>query len=421
MTSSQRRSPSDLPLEQLVQHALGELKKLDYTPRTVRRYRTVWKHLVRFSAQEQLGDKYSEQLTARFVDAYQAARGERLRGKVNWRRHVAISVKVLGDFVRDRRIKRSFIYSSSLTMPDSMKKPFADYAQYCRDRLHLSPLTLEQRTRTLTLFLHHLGKSGISRLDQVQPAHVTSFIISRDPQSPRTASCTVSDVRCFMRYLLQHHIVHRDFTGMLPAVRVPRDGIIPSAWDPELVGKLLNTVDRTSPRGKRDYAIFLLAYRLGMRQADIQSLTLDDLKWDSATIEIRQSKTGEAQCLPMSEEIGSALIDYLKSGRPGAPYREVFLTARLPFIPIPKAGRMYSIMTYWRSLAGIRFRTPQRSGLHSLRHTLATRLLQQETPLHVISDILGHASTASTLIYAKADVESLRAAALDPEEVRDGE
>ena len=86
----------------------------------------------------------------------------------------------------------------------------------------------------------------------MQPAHVTSFIISRDPQSPRTASCTVSDVRCFMRYLLQHHIVHRDFTGMLPAVRVPRDSTIPSVWEPELVGKLLNTVDRTSPRGKRD-------------------------------------------------------------------------------------------------------------------------------------------------------------------------
>src|SRR4051812_6211062 len=107
MTSSRRRSPSDFPLEQLVQHALGEVNKLHYNPRTVRRYRTVWKHLVRFAAQEQLSDKYSEQLTTRFVDTYQSPRGARLAQKYTWRRYVNFSVKVLGDFVHDRRIKRS--------------------------------------------------------------------------------------------------------------------------------------------------------------------------------------------------------------------------------------------------------------------------------------------------------------------------
>lgn len=195
---------------------------------------------------------------------------------------------------------------------------------------------------------------------------------------------------------------------------------IPSVWDPQLVVKLLKVIDRTSPRGKRDYAMLLLAYRLGLRLGDIRALTLDDLKWDAATIEIRQLKTSAPLCLPMSEEIGSALIDYLKSGRPQAAYREVFLTARLPFTPIPENNHLHHVMSYWRQLAGIQFRTRQRSGLHSLRHTLATQLLQQGTPLHVISDILGHASTASTMIYAKADVESLRGAALDTEEVSHG-
>jgi site-specific recombinase XerD len=410
-----------LPIAQLVQHALGELKKLDYSRRTLRRYRTVWKHLVAFAVQQQLGDQYSEQLTARFVDMHQVPTGTRLTAETGWRRHVAFSVKVLGDFVRDRRIERPFTLVADLEIPVSMKKSLASYEQFCRERRHLRPSSLKERIRTIAMFVSHLGSKNLSALEQIQPEDISSFLTSRGRQHPRSASRGISDLRCFLRYLLEQRIVHRDLTQSLPTVRVPRDSSIPSVWDPELIGKLLKVIDRTSPRGKRDYAIVLLAYRLGLRLGDIRSLKLDDLKWDRATIEIRQSKTTAPLCLPMSEEIGSALIDYLKLGRPGASYREVFLTARLPFTPIPESNHLTHVMAYWRELAGIRFRTRQHGGLHSLRHTLATQLLQQGTPLHVISDILGHTSAESTMIYAKADVESLRGAALDPEEVRHGQ
>jgi integrase len=235
-------------------------------------------------------------------------------------------------------------------------------------------------------------------------------------------SRTVSDVRCFLQFLLLGGIVQRDLGQVLPTVRVPRDAAIPSVWDPDLLVRLLKAVDRSSPRGKRDYAILLLACRLGLRLGDIRALRLDDLKWDTAAIEIAQSKTGATLCLPMTEEVGEALIDYLKSGRPQTAYRELFLRAQPPFTPLADDGRFYHIVKYWRELAGIRFRSPQHCGLHSLRHTLATQLVREQTPMHVISEILGHATTASTMIYAKADVEALRGAALNPEEeVRHGE
>ena len=205
---------------------------------------------------------------------------------------------------------------------------------------------------------------------------------------------------------------------MLPHIRVTRDATIPSVWDPELVVRLLKVVDRTSPVGKRDYAILLLACRLGLRLGDIRTLKLDDLNWEAATIEITQSKTEAPLCLPLTEEVGKALIDYLKSGRPQTAHREVFLRVKPPFTPFAENTHLHYLVDRWRELAGIRFRTKQRHGLHSLRHTLATKLLREETPFHVISEILGHATTASTMIYAKADVESLRVAALDTEEVR---
>ena len=95
----------------------------------------------------------------------------------------------------------------------------------------------------------------------------------------------------------------------------------------------------------------------------------------------------------------------------------MFLKHSAPFGPFVD-GHLYDIMTRWRRAAGIELRGRRQQGLRSLRHTLATQLLRGQTPIHVISAILGHASTATTLIYAKADTEALRGAALDPEEAR---
>jgi len=123
-------------------------------------------------------------------------------------------------------------------------------------------------------------------------------------------------------------------------------------------------------------------------------------------------------CKPL--QVGVALIDYLRSGRPTTPYREVFLTLTSPVAPF-RPTNLYHIVAYWRHLAGITFPTAQRRGLHALRHTLATQLLQAQTPLHTIGDILGHVSVESTRLYAKADVEALRSVALELEEVSDAE
>jgi integrase len=180
---------------------------------------------------------------------------------------------------------------------------------------------------------------------------------------------------------------------------------------------LLAAVDRSSAKGKRDYAMLLLACRLGLRAGDIRALKLDQLHWDDSTIEVTQSKTGVPLILPLTGEVGDALIDYLKSGRPATAHREVFLKVNPPFDPFAADSNLHHIVSYWRRLAGIRFRTAQKRGMHSLRHTLATRLLQKGTPFPTIAEILGHTSLESTRIYAKADVESLRSVALDPEEV----
>jgi site-specific recombinase XerD len=409
---------ANIPLDRLVAGALSQLEKLRYSRRSLRRYRTIWRHLVAFSRQMNLEDEYSEDLAARFSDAYQMRDGECLKPSEGWRRHVAFGLKVLGDFARDGCIERAVTDMQKIQVPPLMTKPLRDYEQYCRDRLHLRPTTLRERMREIAIFADFLRSRDITILDQMQPADLSAFVTSLHRLAAKSVSRIVSDVRSFLQFLLLRGILQRDLSHVLPKIRVPRDATIPSVWDPQLVVRLLNVVDRSSPKGKRDYAILLLACRLGLRLGDIRALTLDDLKWEAATIEITQSKSLAPLCLPLTEEVGEALIDYLKSGRPQTDQREVFLTLTPPFLPFSENNNLYYIVTYWRQLAGIRFRTKQRHGLHSLRHTLATKLLREQTPFHVISEILGHATTASTLIYAKADVEALRGAALNIEEVR---
>jgi site-specific recombinase XerD len=335
---------------------------------------------------------------------------------------------LLADLVEKGRIERAFTDVGTIHLDPAMEKTLRDYESYCRDRLQLRSGTLHERTTELTIFLDFLHSRKARALDQIQPLDLSDFIsaradlpligkIRRDRWlQPKTVARIVSDMRSFLRFLTMRGILQKDLSETLPKIRVARDAKIPSVWEQELIVRLLEAVDRSSAKGKRDYAILLLACRLGLRAGDIRTLKLDQLRWEDSTIEVTQSKTGTPLRLPLTSEVGDALIDYLMSGRPQTTHREVFLKVNPPFDPFT-GNNLHHIVTYWRLLAGIQFRTPQKRGAHSLRHTLATRLLEKGTPFTTIAEILGHSSLESTRIYAKADVEGLRSVALDPEEV----
>ena len=404
-----------MPLGQLVSRALRELKRLGYGRKSLWRYRTVCKHLIAFAEENGLEDRYSDQLAKRFVDAWEPHGSQPTAPSKDLHRCIPFIVTVLGDFSRSGCIERTRTELRNVSIPPAMKKPLRDYEAYCRDRRHLSQSSIAERMRSLTIFVDFLHARNVRRLEQLRRTDLTDFVASRQRFRPKTVAGNVSSVRLFLRFLAMRDVLPEDLSHVLPTIRVPRDAAIPSVWHPDLVVRLLEVVDRSSPMGKRDYAILMLAYRLGLRVGDIHTLTLDEINWQAASIDFTQCKNQAALRLPLSEEVGEALIDYLKFGRPKTRHREVFLRLRRPFRPFRSRRHLYGIMNHWRQAAAIEFRTPQRKGLHSLRHTLATQLLRAETPINVISDILGHATTTSTLIYAKADTETLRGAALDTE------
>lgn len=416
---------SDVPgaqaLDGLCAAAAHELLMRSYTLRTLNRYKRVWERLTEFAHAQDCANEYSRDLALRFEQAHGLREGEQLKKGERWRLHLVFSLKILDDFARTGTIARFSVETTGLRIPVGMHKPLREYEQYARERRHLRRTSLAERMHCIAVLLDFLRFRGLDSLDRLQADDISAFIQSRSVWKPKTVSRAASHLRQFLQFLFMRDIVPRDFSIALPTIRLAKQATVPSVWDPELVVRLLGAVDRSSPKGKRDYAILLLAARLGLRLGDIRNLKLDDLHWTSATIEIEQTKTGAPLVLPLSEEVGAALIDYLRASRPTVAHRQVFLNLTPPFDSFCERDRLYRVVSHWRELAGIEFRTKQRQGLHSLRHTLATRLLQAETPFHVISAVLGHTSPATTFIYAKADVETLRIAALNPEELHHGQ
>jgi len=202
----------------------------------------------------------------------------------------------------------------------------------------------------------------------------------------------------------------------VPSVKSPKNLNIPALWEKDEVELLLKSIDRGNPAGKRDYAVILLATQLGLRISDLANLKLENLRWEYNEIELVQQKTGNRIVHPLLKDIGWALIDYIQNARPKIGDPTVFITINAPYTKMQSAS-IGCIIQRCMSRCGITKQPGTVSGLHSLRHALARRLLEQGTPLPEVADILGHTSYSSTSPYLKVDVDGLRECSLSLEGV----
>lgn len=183
-------------------------------------------------------------------------------------------------------------------------------------------------------------------------------------------------------------------------------------WESNEINKVLETIDRSNPKGKRDFAMVSIAAELGVRSKDVCDLKLTDIDWDLCSISFFQSKTGKLNILPLSENIGTAIIDYLRV-RPQTDSQYLFVNLNPPY------GRMKSFNSSFMKYvarSGIKVKPEAHHGLHSLRATLATKLLSADVSPDVIFSFLGHTNRNSLDHYIRMDVENLRDCALSFED-----
>jgi site-specific recombinase XerD len=404
--------------ERLVNDLVAHMQSLGYSSRYLRLCCSIWRDFSLFLSASAI-DELSEEVANRFLKKCGICIENNPVGRTSRQRLICAAIRILVEFNLHGCFQRRRCAAKNIRLTAAWQTIYQNYIEFCTDYLHCSPGTMRCRARHTIRFLHFLESTKVANPAIINPKHLSDFVGSQIHLKPKTVAVIVSDLRSFMRYLCMEGFLHRDLSSSVPKVRIPRDARIPSVWSRNDVEAILQAVDRHSPKGKRDYVILLLACRLGMRVSDIRNLRLDDIHWEEERIDFIQLKTKVPSALPLTEELGEALVDYLQNGRPVTSYRELFLRINAPIQPLSSNNNLHSIITFYRQRAGIKLPRQGSKGMHSLRHTVATRLLEAEIPLEIISNVMGHMTLESTQIYMKVDVEVLRSAALDLE-VSDG-
>ena len=325
--------------------------------------------------------------------------------------HLLLMYLDTGEFLyQPRKIKEPFM------CPEGFRDEYGMFIEECRRRGYANA-TFNSNTQKVQYFLKYLDLVPISSSDEITLKHIGEFLALYDNAAVKYVSTVLYVLRNYLSFIYHNGFTCCDFSLLLPKVRIMRNSSIPHSWKKDDVLKLLNAIDREDPKGKRDYAIILMIVRLGLRISDIRSMKLSALNWNRKSISLNMIKTKHPIELPLLDDIGWAVIDYLKNGRPATSYDNLFIRHRPPYKAFGETETFHKSLHRYMVKAGLSIPLNERHGMHSLRSTLAKNMLEAQAPLPVISEILGHQNINTTSIYLKIDINGLRKCALDPEEV----
>jgi site-specific recombinase XerD len=280
----------------------------------------------------------------------------------------------------------------------------ARFVGYLAGERGLAESTIVRHVRLVRPFLEAGDVGGLERLSA---GDVTAFVLARCREDRGgTAVRMVTALRSLLRFLHVEGLVDQPLVQAVPSVAAWKLAGLPKALDSTQVSALLESCDQGTVVGRRDHAILVLLARLGLRAGEVASLRLDDVDWRRGEFTVR-GKGNRCERLPLPADVGQAIVSYLDAGRPSttATGREVFTRVRAPHQALTRGAVTQAVA-----------RAAQRAGLgrvfaHRLRHTAATGILRGGGSLAEIGQLLRHHRTLTTVIYAKVDIDALRALA----------
>ena len=379
-------------------------RRLSRADGTLHHYNCLWRRI----------ERYMESQRIDFIDA--AVCKNYLLQEFDNRDYCTLS-KREKDAVKAFSILIEFIETGTIEPPKEVTDFEGPIGQLMTDYLafktsqRLAKHTTDEYAQHLFRFLRFLKENSVVSIDAVNQVHILKYIKSINPQKISLAHIAIRSLRDFFKYLYNQQLLEIDFACMMPKDNYNSQSKMPSVFTVAEIEELLASVDRSSAIGKRDYVIILLAARLGLRASDIACLKFENVLWEQNSISLTQLKTGNKIELPLLSEIGNAMVDYLKYGRPKSDEPNVFVCGRSPFNSI-HTSVVTRIVQNTFAKTGINIRD-RRHGPHALRHSLAGRLLEKQTTLPVITEVLGHENTESTKFYLRIDLTSLRKCVLE--------
>lgn len=393
--------------ESAIKYLENELK---YASKTIGYYDRAWRRIWAYMVVHNI-DSYSSEVERRFVkDSVKSKSHKNFTDKEKF-------------FYNGSKMLTEFLETGKMSIPTSpCKTPYEyrgvigdliiEFINHSKNELRRSYSTIRTYKRTLFHFSEFCFVRNIKSIDEIDVGFLLQYINQVDTSARSFIMIVISNLRVFLKYLYDTGRFKFDVSRKIPRYRRVGQPKIPSTYSKKEIIRLIDSIDRSTPTGKRNYAIILLAAKYGLRASDISRLKFESIDWDLNVIKIDQVKTGRELILPLTADVGNAIIEYLKYGRPESDERHIFLLARPPYSRFQTSN----VVTHVVQRAFIRAKIEingRNFGPHSLRHSLGSALLKENTALPVISEILGHQSTETTKFYLRIDLESMKQCMLD--------
>lgn len=398
-----------MKLEMITEGLKALLLENNYSPATIRFYEREWNKIHSFLIQEYCDTEFDMDRGLKYLEKQYGFISRCNEGTLSQQRVQLLRVvHMLEDYSLHKVLTRRFY---SVKNPLKLKEPFNGiynaYAAYL-DTTELSASTKVHYQKSSMVFMDYLVQVNLPQINHLRLDNCNAYIKTMAGYSFKTVEQNICGLRYFLRYLYSEKMISDNCAEKIHMPLISKSAKIPSAWNADELKAMIAVIDRNSPIGKRDYAMILLACILGLRAGDIKRLTFSNFNWEEKKLSIIQHKTHKPLSLPIPDAVGWAVIDYIKNGRPSCFETDIiFLKHMPPFDPIGENNHMEQIIIRYMRKAGIDRRGRKRSGFHSLRHSAGSMLLEMETPLPVITNILGHSDPDITAVYLKTDIQKL--------------
>lgn len=404
-------------LEMITEGLKALLLENHYTPATIHFYEREWRKIKSFLEKEYGDTEFDMERGLQYLENQY---GLILKCKEETLTQQRVQLLRVVHMLEDYRLhkvltRRYYATKNPLVLNEYFSGIKNNYLKYL-ETTELSMSTKGHYTRLADIFMDYLSQLKITSTNAIDMENCNDFIKTFAGYSFKTVEQNICGLRYFLRYLFSNHQISQDIAEKIHMPSISKNAKIPSTWSVEELKSMIVSIDRNNPIGKRDYAMIILACILGLRISDIKNLTFSCFDWEEKKLSIIQHKTHKPLTLPIPDSVGWAVIDYIKNGRPA--YHDsdiVFLKHMPPFDPIGDNNHMEQIIVKYMRKAGIDRRSRKHSGFHSLRHSAGSMLLEMDTPLPVITNILGHSDPDITAVYLKTDLEKLAECVLPTE------
>lgn len=372
-----------------------------------RTYLDAFRPLIHYHEDRGCAD-YNADITADFCEQLTE---RRLNGTFNRRNasRILSAINRLNHFYDTGRIDYAFPTKvSKFKLNDYYETILSDYI--ADNEMH--PNTRGDVIWIARKFFAWLIKNGCPTLETITAAEIQAFVIHC---SAHMASSSVHNVQLYLRKLCGY-LHEREFLGdpyfALLSIKVSRESkLYPPTTHDELAA-IMKQIDRSSKKGKRDYAIIMLGAILGLRACDIIRLRLTDVNWQRGEVAIVQSKTGKTVVLPLTADVGSALRDYIFYGRHNTGSDIIFQRSNAPFTPLKDAVSVGEAIDLYRGKAGLLREPFDGKRFHSLRRALGTNMVTAGVPFDDVVQVMGDDEPDSIKKYVKLDSPHLAECAL---------